>query len=554
MTLRRLTGYVVALAVVLIWLHSLGMRLSYMNQIPVFDADVTTAIANMWARMWWDEGPLKMWFSTPFAPRSIEAPERLLYESWPPGPFVPIYLTAQLLGVEPSVPMVNWINTCEHGLIALAAAFIAFNIALLNRLGKLASLLIAIGVSFPILLSRGPIYVFSQIYDYTNAVLIYTAIFILLETHFYCSQSQRKKRIIGVLQLVTIFLAFFVDWLSYTLFAFWLLNRIVAGYLGVENRVTLRRLAVLVIIPVSAFSIYLFWRLFAPDATARSLGIRSSISHLAFKVMERMNLTETSQISGSAFGRAFVGELHSSYYSEHAFTLIVISALATLMLVIVCFRRARDPADRRSVFAVGSVLMLVSVPFYLHMLLLYQHTFIHRWALMKAIFAYGLIPFALLPICVFILVRQVVPKKALPQRGVAVTGMVLAVCALFCSSNLALEHPYPLGRVDRKTYLMWDDIGRNTRYEDVVVSPIFEALPFSPQLGTSNKLVHLTKNFTEVDKLVEKICGTFNVVVALPESGERGEFASRQPSELIDTGRIQLLRYVSYPGKAAGCS
>ena len=33
--------------------------------------------------------------------------------------------------------------------------------------------------------------------------------------------------------------------------------------------------------------------------------------------------------------------------------------------------------------------MLVRVPFYLHMLMLYQHTFIHRWALMKAVFAYG---------------------------------------------------------------------------------------------------------------------------------------------------------------------
>ena len=118
--------------------------------------------------------------------------------------------------------MVNWINTCEHGLIALAAAFIAFNIALMNRLGKVASLLIAVGVSFPILLSRGPIYVFSQLYDVTSAVLIYTTAFLMLETLFYSVQSARDKRIITALQLVTISIAFFVDWLSYTLFAFWL--------------------------------------------------------------------------------------------------------------------------------------------------------------------------------------------------------------------------------------------------------------------------------------------------------------------------------------------
>ena len=169
MTLRRLAGCLVALAVLLVWLHSLGLRMPYMDQVPVFDGDAMTTEASMWARIWWDQGPLHMWFSTPHAPRSIEAPERWLYESWPSGSFVPIYLTALLLGTEPSIPMVNWINTCEHGLMALAAAFIAFNIALQNRLGKVASGLIAVGVSLPILLSRGPIYVFSQIYDVTNA-------------------------------------------------------------------------------------------------------------------------------------------------------------------------------------------------------------------------------------------------------------------------------------------------------------------------------------------------------------------------------------------------
>src|SRR6202035_979611 len=156
---RALLAITITLAVLLAWVHSIGLRLPYMNQIPVFDADVATAAANMWTRMWWDEGPLKMWFSTPLAPRSIEAPVRALYESWPPGAFVVVYLIASLLGTEPSIPMINWINASEHGLIALAAAFIAFNIAVMNRLSKISSALIAVGVTFPILFSRGPIFV-----------------------------------------------------------------------------------------------------------------------------------------------------------------------------------------------------------------------------------------------------------------------------------------------------------------------------------------------------------------------------------------------------------
>ncbi|HZC96920.1 MAG TPA: hypothetical protein VE267_12460, partial [Bradyrhizobium sp.] len=90
---RQIVAGLVGLGALIVWLYSIRLRLPYMDQIPVYDADATTAEAHMWARMWWDEGPLKMWFSTPRAPRSIETPTmaaRTLYESWPPGAFVPI--------------------------------------------------------------------------------------------------------------------------------------------------------------------------------------------------------------------------------------------------------------------------------------------------------------------------------------------------------------------------------------------------------------------------------------------------------------------------------
>ncbi|WP_044537257.1 hypothetical protein [Bradyrhizobium sp. LTSP885] len=517
----------------------------------MFDADCTTSEASMWARMWWDEGPLKMWFSTPIAPRSIEAPERVLYESWPPGAFVPVYLIAMALGREPSVPIVNWINTGEHGLIALAAALIAFNIASMNRIGKVSSGLIAVGVSFPILLSRGPLYVFSQVYDVTNAVLIYTTLFLLLETLFYSAQREREKRIITAFELVIIFTAFFVDWLSYTLFAFWIFSRLAASYFGVETRMRMRGVIALCLLPMSAFGLYLVWRFFAPDSMARQLGVATSVHQLFLKIQQRMNLSSDSPISG--FMDAFVGQIHTDFYTPIAFALIAGSTLATLVLVMIAFRRACDPAERKAVFATGSILFLVTVPFYVHMLILYEHTFIHRWAIMKAMLAYGLVPFALLPIAALATVRPFMSGKALPRFGFAVLSLAVALCAIVCAETITEEPWYLLGRVNRTAYLMWDDIGRNTRYEDVVVSPVLEAAPISAQIGASYKLVHLAKDFAEADKVVERLCGDYNLVVALPEGTYAGDFASRQPAEAIDTGRIRLLRFQLYRGKALGC-
>ncbi|MGT2434889.1 hypothetical protein ACU4GH_02465 [Bradyrhizobium betae] len=399
-----------------VWLYTVRLRLAYMDQVPVFDADGITPEAKMWALMWWDENPFKMWFSTPRAPRSIETPTlaaRTLYESWPSGAFVPIYLVAKILGVEPSVTMVNWINATLQGLIALAAAFIGFNLALLNRLSKLSSGIIALAVSFPILLSSGLIYIFSQVYDVVTVVLIYTAFFILLEVLFYRARSPRKRQIITIAQFATIYGAFLVDWLSYTLFAFWMLTRLAAGFLGVGPRITFRRLAGLSLLPVSAFAIYLCWRFFAPGSVAASYGVSASIRELIGKIMERMNLTDESHISG--FGAAFV-EMHRDFLWPWAFPWIAGSVLIALALLVIALLRARDQTDRRATFATVSVLVLVTVPFYVHMLVLYQHTFIHRWAITKAVLALGVVPFAIVPIAIFTLLRQSSGAVAVSER------------------------------------------------------------------------------------------------------------------------------------------
>ena len=552
---RKLVAGLVGLGVFALWLYTVWLRRAYMNQIPVYDADGISGEAHMWARMWWDEGPLQMWFSTPLAPRSIETPTlaaRTLYESWPPGAFVPIYLIAKILGIEPSIPLVNCVNTSLHGLIALAVAFIAFNLALLNRMGNLSSGAIALGVSFPILLSPALIFVFSQIYDVVTSVLIYVAVFILIEVLFYRARSAREKRIVTTAQLITIYLAFLVDWLAYNLFAFWIVSRLAAGYLGVEARLTLRRLACLLMLPISAFAIYLIWRFFAPGSLGRTYGIAASANQLLGKVLERMNLTDESHITG--FGKAFI-EMHGDYLAQPAFPLLVGSTLISMVLLVISFRRAADARERRIIFATLSVLVLILVPNYVHMLILYQHTYIHPWAMTKAMSAYALIPFALLPISVFTLARQAVGKaeSSPPRLYLQAAGLILALTALVCSLEISNQPFHFLGRVNRDQMLMWDDIGRNTLYQDVVVSPVLEADPITKEIGASYKLVHHADNFTDVDKVVAHVCGDFNVVLALPKDVEIGEFASRQSTLVIDTGRIRLLRFASYPGKAIGC-
>jgi hypothetical protein len=550
---------VVCFAVAALWISLLMQRLPYLDQIPVYDADVTTSAARLYAHGWWANGARKMWFATPYSPLSIETPtlaDLTLYQSWPPGAYVPIFLLSKFLDIEPNVPLINWINVVNHGMIALAVAFTGFNIARVNKLHVVACGLIAIGVAFPILYPRGLVYFFSQIYDVTIAVLLYAAAFIWLESLSYTVKSSRDRKILFAVQLLVIYLAFFVDWLSYTLFAFWLLVRLTGAHFGFVDRYSRRQLIGLALMPVSAFLIYLAWRVGTPGSLARTQGLFASLYELAWKVAYRMNLTDDRHITG--FTAEFIG-MHAYYYSPHVLPLMAGATLMTAIILALSLRLAVDPVERRSIFASASLLVLVTLPFYAHMLLLYQHTFLHRWAIAKVMFAYALIPFALLPVSAVVLLRLYLRSRAPKfffQAGSTIVGLLFAIVACYSAavSGQTFDLPYLIGKIDPDRYHMWDDISRNTRFRDVVFSPVFEAPPVGVAVGVANKVVTPAKSFSEIDQRVDHICGSFDVVVAIPPGTDIGEFASRSPSNVVETRNIRLLRFADYPGKRTGCS
>jgi hypothetical protein len=383
---------------------------------------------------------------------------------------------------------------------------------------------------------------------------LYAAAFILLESLSYLVESPRHRQVVFGLQLLVIYLAFFVDWLSYTLFACWLLVRLTGAYLGFGERWSRRQLIGLVLLPVSAFAIYLAWRFFTPGSLALNQGFAASIYELGWKIAYRMNLTDDHYITD--FASRFV-DMHAGYYAPHVLPLIVGATLATAIFLALCFRLTADPVERRSIFNTASLLVLVTVPFYAHMLLLYQHTAIHRWAVAKAMFAYALVPFALLPIgmVVFLRLYQSRTTKFKFQTGSAIAGILLAIGSFYAAavSARAFTGPALIGVIDPDKYHMWDDISRNTRYRDVVFSPVLQAAPIGVEVGVANKLVYPAKNFSDVDLKVDRVCGAFNVVVALPPGTDAGEFASRTPSNVIETGNIRLLRFANYAGRATGC-
>src|SRR5580704_1690304 len=121
------------LGVCVVYVVVLDWRFPYIHQLPVFDLDYITTVMMMFARNWWIEGPWHMLFSMPYAPLSVEmaTPDLRhgMYQSWPPGAVLSLYLVAKLTGTEPNITMINWLNVAGHGLIALCLALSTYVIA-----------------------------------------------------------------------------------------------------------------------------------------------------------------------------------------------------------------------------------------------------------------------------------------------------------------------------------------------------------------------------------------------------------------------------------------
>ena len=171
------------LGVCIVFIVVLNWRFPYIHQLPIFDLDYITTVMMMFARNWWIEGPWHMLFSMPYAPLSVETPTPDLrfgmYQSWPPGAVLPIYLIALLTNTEPNITMVNWLNVCCHGLIALFLSLSAYFAVHMLRRPQIEGVALAIMTGCIVLFPRGPVF-----FLFANLCVRYLHCRLLCAAHF----------------------------------------------------------------------------------------------------------------------------------------------------------------------------------------------------------------------------------------------------------------------------------------------------------------------------------------------------------------------------------
>jgi hypothetical protein len=549
------------LGVCVIYVVVLDWRFPYIHQLPVFDLDYITTVSMMFARNWWIEGPRSMLFSMPYAPLSVETAtpdlRHGMYQSWPPGAILSIYLVAKLTNTEPNISMVNWLNVAGHGLIALFLSFSAFLAAHVLRRPKIEGVALAITVGCLVLFPRGAVYFFSQIYAFDTHIVVFYALLVFLTTLELGASDRFSAACYYFLQIAILICGLFVDWLFYFVFAVWFAVRLVGSWTGYGRPLRRSEACGLAILPIVTFSVFLVWRFLTPGSIAAKDGVLASIQELVWKAIYRIGNTDDHPVSASDFFGPFY-ESHRYFYWDSAPILIGAGFILCLALFAALFVMSRsDPSGRRIYFGLFSIFLLSIVPAYAQMIVFKQHTFIHPWSLAKVVVPLAMIPGVFLPLLVVTVLErwQDRQKKFQWNKTWRVAGSlgVLAFAFWLSAAAWPSKPPYLLGRVDPAAAVPWLMIHQKTNYYDVVFSPDFEAIPFGIYAAVAGKLVYKANSFSDVGSKVDHICVPFNVVVVRNGDGAEEVFDGRKADEVIRSGGITLLRFQNYRGAAKSC-
>lgn len=549
------------LGVCIVFIVVLDWRFPYIHQLPVFDLDYITTVMMMFARNWWIEGPWHMLFSMPYAPLSVETPTPNLrhgmYASWPPGAVLPIYLIARLTHTEPNITMVNWLNVGCHGLIALFLSLSAYYAVHMLRRPRIEGVVLAIMVGCLVLFPRGAVYFFSQIYAFDTFIVVLYALLIFVATLEFHASDQISARRYYYLQIVILICGLFVDWLFYFVFAIWLVLRLIGARTGYGRGVGRKEACTLAIVPFAAFSMFLLWRFLTPGSIAAREGVLASIQELVWKLIFRIgNNPDDHPVSAAKFFGPFY-KSHQDFYWDSAPLMIGAGFVFGLALFAVLFAMSRDNTRQRTIyFGLFSIFLLSIVPAYLQMTVFKQHTFIHPWALAKVVVPLAMIPGAFVPILVLAVFERWQDVRKLRWRRlwrVAGTVGVVAFAWSIGAEAWPSQRPYLLGQVKPAAADPWLAIHDMTSYRDVVVSPDLQAAPFGIEAAVAGKLVHKIQSFSDIDGVVERVCGTFHVVVVRKGEDAEGNFGGRTPDYVVRIGGLTLMRFQNYPGAAKGC-
>ena len=159
-------------------------ELSSNNNHTIDHHEWLTGSTIKFAKNWYNEGPLNLKFAMLEDPKSVEfltLSSRSPYTSYPPGTILPIYISSELLGQEPSPGLVMGYDLLNHFLVSF---FLCLMILFLLRNQLRFDIINSFYFIIPILIELllpGPLYWFQNAFFSDQAVILPFVVYVFLE-------------------------------------------------------------------------------------------------------------------------------------------------------------------------------------------------------------------------------------------------------------------------------------------------------------------------------------------------------------------------------------
>lgn len=432
--------------------------------------------------------------------KSVETTNnRVFYVSYPPGTVLPAYAAAKLLNKkEIDFNFVKKIVKLEYySLIFLIAFIFYFCLEMLGIKDRLYQ--ITIPVFLASLWSFLPYnyYHLRNVFFSDQLVILYAAIFFLLEFYFYYAKNNKWQPLINTLTMLTVFMGCMTDYYFYTIIFVASCIRIMNVFQEHPEKNILYKIfsqTWQLILPF-ALSIYLF---------VIQLNITNGYSTLYAKFIER-TISKTPSIT-----EGFLPVITTSLNKVFPFFPIILIAAVLFCIGYIFSRHFKLKNDSIDLLMKWEILVIFSA--IIHTLICKNHSMVHEFSMMKYNFVCVFILFGIF-VCLYLNFRFLPNTK---NKKILCYTLTLLItiginyklilsdndfykerihqgnsCAKFILSNTNFyDAVYNNGKYTCAKFLK-----ANTDFFDAVYSPDFEIPPLPPQaISISEKRVyHISK-------------------------------------------------------------
>jgi len=505
-----------------LFVYTVAMRAPWFGASPVCLETWLNAAAMLWAKNWCREGPFTLWFGYFWDPASIEFPalaSRGMYNSYPPGGALPVYLLYLFTGIEPSIAVVmGFALICQAVAVASLMALV-FVFARKAGGGAFDAGCLACIPALICLLLPAPAYLFQMAYIHIVVLPVF-ALFVLLEFLRDEYGPASAPRWLVFAQGALAFYGTLCDWLFVFVLACVYLKRLACGQIlrgGI--RAALGRTIGFGLPPGAALGLFalILWHF-------------QRFGSMSDRFAER-SMAGTGQFLAPTTKTLFWG-FHIVRGYGAAGRILILGSAAFLLIAIayVAVRRLwRKPPPPALVSAVSLMFLLVT-PCLLHVFVFRQDSahFFHYFTAAKFSIVLAVVPFVLAPLALLAAFgggleqaspgywwRRATGRADVPnmlQWSVA-APVLLALAGAYTATSArdTMKQFTVLSKHDTSRDPAF--LGANTAFEEVVFTPnsLLEIGPQPMGLAHSMKRVYVANTLKDIHEKTRDIAGDYVV-------------------------------------------